>query len=89
MALLPRPAGHVLGTNVTGEDLVATDFRQRVVTKARLAIMVHPFERRGGNPVLHQRSERLAAKRRQGHADASDQAALQKGAPGYITVGHA
>ena len=33
--------------------------------------------------------ERLAAKWRHGHTDTSDQAALQEGAPGNITVGHA
>ncbi len=89
MALLRGPARHVLGTDVAGEHLVATDLGQGVVTETCLAIMVHPLLRRGGDAFFHQRGERLAAERRHGHADTSDQAALQEGAPGNITVGHA
>ncbi|MNG91921.1 hypothetical protein D3C79_508390 [compost metagenome] len=89
MALLRGPAGHVLGTDVAGEHLVAAHLGQGIVTETRLAVMVHPLLRRGGDAFLHQRGECLAAERRHGHADTSDQAALQEGAPGNITVGHA
>jgi len=89
VALPGRPARHVLGADVAGKDLVAADLGERVVTKTRLAVMVHPLLRRGGDALLHQGGERLAAERRHGHADTSDQAALQEGAPGNITVGHA
>ncbi|MNV91807.1 hypothetical protein D3C71_1863430 [compost metagenome] len=89
MALLRGPAGHVLGTDVAGEHLVAAHLGQGIVTETRLAVMVHPLLRRGGDALLHQRGEGLAAERRHGHADTSDQAALQEGAPGNITVGHA
>ncbi|CAH0646197.1 hypothetical protein PSNVIR_00477 [Pseudomonas sp. Nvir] len=89
MALLHRPARHVLGTDVAGEHLVAADLGQRIVTETRLAVMAHPLLRRSGDAFLHQRGERLAAKWRHGHTDTSDQPALQEGAPGNITVGHA
>ncbi|MCY1443470.1 hypothetical protein D9M71_598870 [compost metagenome] len=89
MALLRGPAGHVLGADVAGEHFVAADLGQGIVTETRLAVVVHPLLRRSGNALLHQRGEGLAAKWRHGHADTSDQAALQEGAPGNITVGHA
>ncbi|MNP33590.1 hypothetical protein D3C76_1268390 [compost metagenome] len=87
--LLLGPAGHVLGADVAGKDFVAAHLGQRVVTETRLAVVVHPLLRRGGDTIFHQCSEGLAAERRHAHADTGDQATLQEGAPGNITVGHA
>ena len=54
-----------------------------------LTVARHPALGGNGHLVLEQGSERLAAERRQGDTHAGDQPALEKGAPGYITVGHA
>ncbi|MNE55797.1 hypothetical protein D3C80_1506550 [compost metagenome] len=78
VALLLRPAGHVLGADVAGEYLAAADLGQGVVAKTRLAIVAQPFFGRHGDAVFHQRSQGRAAQGGQGHADASDQPALQK-----------
>ena len=89
VALLLRPAGHVPGADIAGEHLVAADLGQGVVTETDLAVARHPALGGNGHLVLEQGSERLAAERRQGDTHAGDQPALEKGAPGYITVGHA
>ncbi|MNF39425.1 hypothetical protein D3C84_203940 [compost metagenome] len=78
VALLLRPAGHVLGADVAGEYLAAADLGQGVVAKTRLAVVAQPFFGRHGDAVFHQRSQGRAAQGGQGHADASDQPALQK-----------
>ncbi len=89
VALLLRPAGHVPGADIAGEHLVAADLGQGVVTETDLTVARHPALGGNGHLVLEQGSERLAAERRQGDTHAGDQPALEKGAPGYITVGHA
>ena len=88
VALLLRPARHVLGADVAGKDFAAADFRQGIVTRARLAVVAEPLLGRHGHAVFHQGGERLTAERRERHAHTRHQPALKERAPGYITVGH-
>ena len=88
VALLLGPARHVLGTNVAGKHLAAADFRQGIVTLARLAVMAEPLFRRHGHAVFHQGSQRLGAERRERDTHTRHQPALEERAPGYFTVGH-
>ncbi|MNZ41193.1 hypothetical protein D3C78_587390 [compost metagenome] len=88
VALLLRPARHVLGADVAGKDLAAADLGQGIVTGARLAIVAEPLLGRHGHAVFHQGGQRLAAQWRERHAHTRYQPALKERAPGYITVGH-
>ena len=88
VALLLGPARHVLGSNVAGKHLAAADFRQGIVTLARLAVMAEPLFRRHGHAVFHQGSQRLGAERRERDTHTRHQPALEERAPGYFTVGH-
>ncbi|MDT4864283.1 hypothetical protein FQZ97_990390 [compost metagenome] len=82
MALLLRPAGHVLGADVAGEHLVAADLADAVDTATGLAAGGVPGFRRAGDLGFEQRGEGLAAQGREADADTGDDAALQEGAAG-------
>ncbi|MCY1536263.1 hypothetical protein D9M68_717110 [compost metagenome] len=82
VALLLRPAGHVLGTDVAGEHLVATDLADAVDPALGLAACGVPGLGGAGDLRFEQRGEGLAAQRREGDADTGDDAALQEGAAG-------
>ncbi|MNF67751.1 hypothetical protein D3C84_495740 [compost metagenome] len=88
MALLLRPTGHVLGADVTGEDLAATDLADPVDAPAGLAARGVPGLRSAGDLRLEQRGEGLAAQGRQSDADTGYDAALEEGAAGQFRSGH-
>ncbi|MCY1401844.1 hypothetical protein D9M71_169690 [compost metagenome] len=82
MALPLRPAGHVPGADVTGEHLAATDLADPIDPPTGLATSGVPGLGATGDLFFEQRGEGLAAERREGDADAGDNAALQEGAAG-------
>ncbi|MDT4849960.1 hypothetical protein FQZ97_840980 [compost metagenome] len=88
MALSLRPAGHVLGADVAGEDLAAADLADPVDASAGLAARGVPGLRSAGDLRLEQRGEGLAAQRRQSDADTGYDAALEEGATGQFRSGH-